>query len=239
VTLPPIGPQPASESKLLDILGTRRGLIVSLPRNDPALAIAAAAGGADALKVHIHVHHEASGTHFGSLDQERPALEAIMSQVAVPVGIVPGAETIASREEMQQLKQMGVDFFDAYAHHMPAWMLKFDAMACGVALEASYSVHDIVALEALGADFFEAAVIPHEGYGKPLTALDVAVYRSLRAAASRPIIVPTQRKMEPSDAALLTKEIGIDAVMIGAIVTGGEPSTVERTTALFRAAIAP
>jgi hypothetical protein len=45
--------------------------------------------------------------------------------------------------------------------------------------------------------------------------------------------------MEPSDAALLTKEIGIDAVMIGAIVTGGEPSTVERTTALFRAAIAP
>lgn len=203
------------------------------------MAKAAAAGGADALKVHIHVHHEASGTHFGSLEQERPALEAIMSEVSVPVGIVPGAETIATREEMQQLKQMGMDFFDAYAHHMPAWMLRFEGMACGVAIDASCSARDIGALEVLGADFFEAAVIPHEGYGKPMTARDLVMYQSLRRAASRPIIVPTQRKMEPSDAAMLTKEIGIDAVMIGAIVTGDDPHSLEHATALFRAAIAP
>lgn len=239
MTLPHFGPKPAPRSRLLALMESRHALIVSLPRNDPGLAKAALAGGADALKVHIHVHHEASGTHFGSLDRERKALEAIMSAVSIPVGIVPGADTIASPEEMDELKQMGMDFFDAYAHYMPGWMMKIEGMGRGVAIDASYSAEDIFSLEALGADFFEAAVIPHAGYGKPLTARDLATYRCIRAATSKPVIIPTQRRMEPADAVILTKDIGADAVMIGAIVTGSEPSSVEKATAAFRAAIAP
>jgi hypothetical protein len=35
-------------------------LIASLPRNDPALAQAALDGGADVVKVHLHLQHRAS-----------------------------------------------------------------------------------------------------------------------------------------------------------------------------------
>ncbi|PJB63418.1 MAG: hypothetical protein CO095_16530, partial [Armatimonadetes bacterium CG_4_9_14_3_um_filter_58_7] len=67
----------------------RISLIVSLPANSPELAIAAIAGGAECLKVHIRVHHDASGTHFGSLEDERGNLESILSVAGtVPVGIV-------------------------------------------------------------------------------------------------------------------------------------------------------
>ena len=61
------------KTRFLDLLraaqeGSRSGvLIASLPRNDPELARAALAGGADVLKVHLNVTHNASGVRFGSL----------------------------------------------------------------------------------------------------------------------------------------------------------------------------
>ena len=42
-------------------------LIMSLPKNDPALCRAAFEAGADAVKVHINVEHRASGSRFGRL----------------------------------------------------------------------------------------------------------------------------------------------------------------------------
>ena len=45
-------------------------LLVSLPRNDIELARAALEAGADGLKVHIGLHHHASGLVTGPLDEE-------------------------------------------------------------------------------------------------------------------------------------------------------------------------
>ena len=68
----------------------RRGLlIVSLPRNDRDLARAAIDSGADLLKVHVNVHHRASGTAFGSLQEEMDRLNAILD-LHVPTGLVVG-----------------------------------------------------------------------------------------------------------------------------------------------------
>ena len=45
-------------------------LIVSLPSNDPAMAQAATGAGADAVKLHMNVTHDASGTRFGSFAED-------------------------------------------------------------------------------------------------------------------------------------------------------------------------
>jgi hypothetical protein len=59
-----------SKTKTEEIFKTKKMvLIASLPKNDPALAKAAAAGGADMLKIHLNVEHAASGTKFGSFDE--------------------------------------------------------------------------------------------------------------------------------------------------------------------------
>ena len=63
--LPPVPAEPAGDGRLLSLLRQRPALAVSLPLNDIALAKAAEEAGADALKIHINVHHDASGTHFG------------------------------------------------------------------------------------------------------------------------------------------------------------------------------
>lgn len=221
-------------SRSLELMMSGPTLIMSLPANDPALARAAARGGADVLKIHIRVHHDASDTHFGTLAEERDRIAAIIDAFDGPVGIVAGATDPATPEEMAELQRMGIDFFDLYVSHMPAWMWRLEGMAKAVALEPTYTMHQALALEALGADLIEAAIIPHDGYGLPLTVADLAAYRDLRDTIDLPIIVPTQRAIRPEEATLITRECGIEALMIGAIVTGKTAESIEEAVRKFK-----
>jgi len=224
--------------RLLSLLQDRPRLIVSLPRNSPELARAAAQGGADALKVHINVTHEASGTHFGSLAEERPSLEQILA-LDLPTGIVPGAgERLPSPEEMETLAAMGVDFFDLYLHDMPSWLLRCPHLTRAIAISLPSQAELLPDLEALGCQLIEAAIIPHEGYGQPLSVADLAAYHRIRSATRLPIILPSQRALRPEDVPLLVEDAGVDAIMIGAIVTGAHPDTLRAATERFASAIA-
>jgi hypothetical protein len=234
------------KGRALELLsGEGFSLLVSLPANSAELARAAVNGGAQGLKVHINVEHAASGTRFGSLVEERGNLEAILAEVDVPVGIVPGAETMASPEDMQALAQMGLDFYDAYAHHMPAWMLAMadNPMSVMVALHSEYDLGDRATLveglrgvQGARVEMIEASVIPHEGYGKPLSVLDLACYHRIGRLATVPVIVPTQRAIRPEEVGLI-RECGMAGLLIGAIVTGRDAASIEKVTCRFRAAI--
>lgn len=225
-------------NRLLRLLSSRPLLIVSLPANSLPLAKAAAEAGADALKVHLHIRHEASGTHFGPLAQERSVLEEILA-LGLPTAIVVGAEeSMASAEEMAEIKKMGFEAFDAYAHHLPAWMFALSGMAKMVAVDETYSPKAARRLEALGMDLLEAAIIPPSGYGKPLMLQDLLHYRALREAVSVPIVIPTQRHIQPEEVPLLFNCCRPNALMIGAIVTGAEPDSIGEATARFKQALA-
>lgn len=224
-------------SQAVKLMNQGPQLIMSLPANDPELARAAMNGGADMLKVHIRVHHTASGTHFGTLAEEKERLAKIIEEFPGPVGIVCGAEDPATSQEMGELRRLGIDFFDMYISQMPAWMWNIVGMGKAVALESNYSIHQAIALENLGVDIIEASIIPHEGYGKPLTAADLAAYRDLHDTVDLPIIVPTQRAIRPEEATLITGECGIRGLMIGAIVTGKTPKEIEEAVRRFKKAL--
>lgn len=220
--------------RFLAALRERPRLIVSLPANSAALARAAAEAGAEALKVHINVRHEASGTAFGSLAEERGNLERILA-VGLPTGIVPGAAgSLPSREDMYELEAMGVDFFDLYDHDMPLWLARWQGMTRAVAISQATPIEAICDFASVGFEMVEAAIIAHEGYGQPVSVADVMAYRRVRQATKLPIIVPTQRAILPDDVPALLG-IGINAIMIGAIVTGKEPESLGRATERFAA----
>ena len=224
--------------RLLAAIRESPRLIVSLPSNSRALAEAAAEGSADALKVHLNVQHAASGTHFGGLAEERANLEGILA-LGIPTGIVPGAvDCVASPEEMRALAEMGMDFFDMFITTMPAWLTRFSAMTRVGAVDQGVSPETVGEMEALGVEMLEAAVVPPDGYGRPLCLADLIRYRRLRAATKLPIIVPTERAITPDDVPLLLNEIGLNAIMIGAVVTGRDPHSVARATRLFADAFA-
>ncbi len=212
------------------------GLIASLPRNDVELARAAERGGADMLKVHLNVRHAASGTYFGSLDEEKERIESIIDAVDIPVGIMPGSEVTATLDEMRRLEDMGVSFYDIYAKDMPAEYLDLDKMAPMAALSESWKHWESNHIAAMGINMLEASIVPHTEYGNPLVLSDLLAYSYLVDQFSGIVIVPTQKAIKPAEVRLLDRA-GVRGLMIGRIVTGDTPESFEKTTAAFAAAI--
>lgn len=208
-------------------------LLVSLPRNDVELAKAAIRGGAQGLKVHINVEHFASGTKFGSFDEEKENLARIIDAAGeASVGIVPGGSPFATEEEFAGLAEIGIDYFDAYPPEAPAWTLTQNSLDKMLAAFEGVSIATMQAFEALGMQLCEASIMNHDDYGKALNTLDLAKYRELADGLKSPIIVPSQKKIVPADIEAL-KRTGVKGLLIGAIVTGREAEGIEAAASAF------
>ncbi len=229
----------ANEKKsALDIFKKNKmPLIASLPKNNAELAAAAEAGGADMLKVHLNVEHAASGTHFGSLDEERGNIEAILSAVKIPVGIMPGAAKTASFDEMLELEKLGIVFFDIYTTDMPTEYLKLKRMEPMAALGAGWESWEPKSLSSLGVKMLEASVVNHEEYGTKLAMSDLITYSFIAEKFKGSVIVPTQKAIKPEEVAALYKS-GVRGLMIGKIVAGDSPATFEAAAKKFAEEIA-
>lgn len=214
-------------------------LAVSLPLNAVALARAALAGGADALKVHVNAQHRATNIRFGSIDDERANLEAILDAAGeTPVGIVTGHETPLTRDDFNLLLSMGFDFLNLHAHDIPVWAWLDDSLDKLVAVDDSYTSDELIALNLLSPDGVEAAIIPQLGYGQGLNVRDLARYQMMYDILDWPMVVPTQRKILPDEVPAL-EAIGVRGLTIGAIVTGMEAASIQQVTTAFRRAIDP
>jgi putative N-acetylmannosamine-6-phosphate epimerase len=223
-------------NKLLDQLRHNDWtLLVSLPRNDVRLAEAAIRGGAQGLKIHLNVEHHASGTKFGSWEEEQENIARIVEAAGeVPVGIVPGGSPFATQSEFKAMSEAGIDFFDAYPADAPAWTLEQKDLNVMLAAFAGGTVEEVGALEQLGMEMCEASIVAQSDYGRELTALDLARYMDLSFFLDEaPIIVPSQKQIRPNEVPALQKT-GVKGVLIGAIVTGREPDTLEAATRAFR-----
>ena len=211
-------------------------LLVSLPGNDIELARAALGAGAQGLKVHINVEHFASGTRFGPLREERPKLAQITElarEFGANVGVVPGTlSNFASPADFRELAQIGIDYFDAYPADAPAWVFEQSDLSIMMAAFHGGNWDEFAGFEALGMTLCEASILGHESYGLPLSGLDLSQYRALAQKLSVPIIVPSQKKIVPSDVPALQKT-GVKGLLIGAIVTGRERSSLEAATLAF------
>ena len=225
------------ENKFFEQMNARRmGLIVSLPRNDAELAWAASQGGADAMKVHINVRHAASGTQFGSFQEEKENIAAIIAATSAPLGIMPGAGEVASTDELGELRDMGARFYDIYLQHMPVSYLGVDGLEGMPALGEGFRPGVVMMLPKWGFRMLEMSSVPHGEYGGPLTLNDLLDYAAVCAAFPGIVVVPTQKAIDPGDVAALA-DAGVRALMIGKIVAGDTAASIGAATEAFRAAI--
>ena len=211
-------------------------LAVSLPRNDAELAKAAVMNGADTLIVHIDIEDHASGNRFGSLDQERAALEQILHEAGeTPVGIVPGDAGL-SADRLNELQEMKFDFISAYAHQATAALLKMKNVGRGIVVDNSYSDVMLRTLDEIPCDMVEADVLPPEQDGQALSVQDVMLYTKLGILVRKPLLVPTQHTITPDDLPLL-QEAGVEGIILDFVVTGDTPESLGAITGSFRKAI--
>ena len=200
-------------------------LVASLPENNLELAKAAIDGGAQAIKVHINVWHRASGHTFGSFSDNRPFLESLIGLCGhIPVGLVCGGEdAFISEQELRQLEQIGLGFYSSYVNHLPPFMLRTEGITKMVAINDRYTADIVTGLELLGVDVLEGSIQPGDEYGRPLSTEDLIRYRNLAVLSNLPLLIPTQKIIEPEQVGDLYR-VGAKAIMIGAIVMGQEPA---------------
>lgn len=212
-------------------------LIVSLPENRLDLARAAIQTGVDAVKLHVNVNHRASGNVFESVESYVEIFRSIRDEFSGPLGIVPGGSFgDIKQSEMEQLIALGFNFYSIYAHDKPSWMLGLDKIEKTFAISSDYSLETIGNVKHLGVTALEASIIRGEEYGTPLTFKDVLAYNWLVQHVDVPVLVPSQRKLVPSDIPLLAKA-GVKAVMLGAIVIGHTDESIQHAIISFRNAI--
>ncbi|SHJ35725.1 hypothetical protein SAMN05444401_2893 [Clostridium amylolyticum] len=212
-------------------------LVVSLPENSFEMAKAAYEAGAQALKMHINVHHRASGNDFGNFQSGKELFRSISREFNVPLGVVPGGQdAFATKEEMQQLEDMGVDFYSAYYHHLPANIADTKKLTRMVAIDNNYNEVILRGIENSPMEVLEASIMPGESYGQPLYFRDLMQYSAIASTISKPVLVPTQKKIKPEEIKLL-HEVGVKAIMIGAVVTTKDIENLKKVTSEFREAI--
>lgn len=211
-------------------------LVYSLPENKVELAEAALAAGADAIKVHINVHHHASGTNFGTLEENRSILKEILSLAKDKcVGIVPGGGRVVQPSEIIPLRDMGFSFVSFYGHDCSPENLGVPGIEKMVAPDFTYRLEELVRWAEWGVDIIETSIIDPQGYGEPLNLRDLGLYAQL-TQFGLPLLVPTQRKLTPSNIPFLIKA-GVQGIMLGAVVTGKTPERVFQIISKFRQAI--
>jgi hypothetical protein len=222
-------------------------LIVSLPRNEVELAVAAAKAGATYLKLHMNVEHRASGTRFGTFAEEADTVRAVMRAVDIPVGLMPGADisTLPTNDELGQLAADGLDFIDIYTQHMPLRFIElplklvaaFDSFD-GFIEPLYYQTHYVWPPDSNRNRIWmaEASICKPEEYGTPFSFRDLRRLRIMQEYFDCPVLVPTQKAITPEDAVWLQRA-GAGGLMIGAIVVGMTPESIAAATAGYRHAL--
>ncbi len=207
-------------------------ILVSLPRNDRALAEAAKSAGAYGLKVHVNVTHRASGTAFGCVEEEASRLLEVLD-IGLPTGLVVGGGTRVLASEMRAAQQMGFDYFDVYAYDAPVDYVELCGDVTPVAAIGPGDGRDQAsALVGLGVLALEMSTLHPDLYGTPLSLATLARLTQVAGAVQVPVIVPSQHRLIPSDIGpLLTA--GAAAILLGTVVTGNEPEQIESAVRAF------
>lgn len=206
-------------------------VIVSLPKNDMSMAKAATDAGADGIKVHLNATHRASGTTYGSLEEEKETLQKLCS-LDTMVGVVPGQDVATVHRTLSNLSEFPIDFVDGFAHHLPAGAKEMSEVTTWAAPTNEYNLEEVCALDQTSIDAVEAALFSKEEYGSPFSVRHLAKYLSLARSLSLPVIVPTQLDLTPDDAVRL-EDNGITNFLLGSIVIGSSPESIYDTTSEF------
>lgn len=221
---------------LINILNEKEiSLIVSLPENNVELAKAALLAGADVLKIHINVEHRASKTRFGSLTEELEVIKKIVSlcnEYDKPIGIVAGGHDKIAMKEIEGIMNEGFSFISLYDKHMNPLIFNKDIYRM-VAIDNNYKLEYVKAYDELPIDVLECSIMDPETYGDELTVREILQYQSIRSTTSKPMVIPTQRNITPEQV-LILQEMGINAIMIGAIVTGKTKDSIYESTLKYR-----
>jgi hypothetical protein len=221
-------------SRTIEHLKNNFTLISSLNTNSAELAAASEESGVDAIEVHLNIEDAASTVRFGGIDLEETAIKEIIGSVRIPVGVWIGDMPMVNKDEWEKIVGTGLDYVKMLAHHMPSYVYNDDRLGKIISVGSGYVTELIGILSndnKVGA--IEASIMTPQVFRLPLTLYDLSNYTLIKKLSSKPVIVPSQKYIEPTDLKLL-KRIGIEGVVTNKIVAGTTPLSYKELLSEYR-----
>jgi hypothetical protein len=209
--------------RIADILKRKFTIISNLYTNSLQLASASEEGGADAIELNLNFEETGTGVRYGTIDLEEHAISEIIGSVKVPVGVRIGDAPMIRREEWEKIVSTGIDYVKMMAHHMPSFIYNDERVCKIISVGSGYVLEQVEILAHDGrVSGIEAAIISPQVFRLPLTLLDITTYALITRRASKPVIVPSQKYIEPNDLRIL-KKIGVEGLVINYTIIGTDP----------------
>ncbi len=217
-------------SSLLDQARASVPVLAILPHNNAEYAVAAETAGADAMLIGIDKTESTFPGLFGSFDLQEDSISSIISSSSIPVGISIGDSRPLTRDNWERIVAKRFSFVNMYAHHMPPFVLDDQRMQKLVTIGPGYMVEQIRNLSEMeGVYALEAAIVSPQGMNHIFSVLDLATLRMIARLSTKPVLLRTQKRVEPEDVPIVTSA-GLKGISF-------DPSSIEPGIEAYRDAI--
>lgn len=201
--------------------------------NSRDLAIACEEAGADSIIFHLN-QEVGGGFRFAGLEIEEDSIRDSMSVLKVPLGITIGDTRELLENDWEVIADMGFAFVNMFAHQLPIFVWNDNRLEKIVSIGPGYILEQVRALSELdNVSAIVAALTPNQGIGLPFTILDGTTLRLITSLSSKPVLVPTQRKIRPQDIVPLTK-MGCRGLLLTTTAYGETPESCREKISTYR-----
>ncbi len=208
--------------------------IGDLHENSSQFAIACEEAGADGIMLHLN-HDSPNGRRFGGLELEEESLKQCLSVLKIPTGIMLGDRRVLIPDEWESCVNLGFSFVNMFAHNIPTFVWQDSRLSKLVSIGPGYILEQVKAIsEFEHVEGIIAALTPSQGYGMPITLLDVATLGLITQLSRKPVFYPTQRAVRPEDLRILSSR-GCKGLMIMKNCYGDSVQSCKEQVAKFRA----
>ena len=209
-----------SENKKLSykLKKNKFSIILSPFNSDPKLLDILIKSNINIIKFHINITHPVNNYKFKSWEEEKENITNILLENPnITVGLVPGH----IKEEIEEINHIElnsyVDFIDIFIDSFTTYYLTIPKnIEKVVAINRILNKEELEILDFLKISAIEASIIDKSQYGLKLTLEDILNYSKLANNSPIPILIPTQKLIEPKDIKILY-EIGAKGIVLGGI----------------------
>ena len=207
-------PAPIGFGRVAEVTAPAMLVLAVLPRNEVALAEAAARAGADAVALRVYGASTDLLKETGDLSAETAVIQQVVQAVGdkVTVGLIMGSNGPIAADDLDKIAGIGIDFVMSYPHLTPAPFLELSDLGRLAILDhqggtVARGINDLS---------IQGALVrldrPNESPPE-MTVLDVATYRAAADSIHRPIIAFPSWKPGNGDVEVL-KNAGIEGLAL-------------------------
>lgn len=211
---------PTLENKKLSykLKKNKFSIILSPFNSDPKLLNILIKNNINIIKFHINITHPVSNYKFTSWKEEKEnIINILIENPNITVGLVPGH----IKEELEEINHIELDtYFDFIDIFIDSFTTYYLGIPKGiekvVAINRVLNKEELEILDFLKISAIEASIIDKSEYALKLTLKDILNYSKLANNSPIPILIPTQKFIEPKDIRILY-EIGAKGIVLGGI----------------------